>query len=67
MSGVNFATHERELYWELVDTPDQRRRRALALRLTYALVDPDGWDARRWGRPPAAVARMALAGLRESA
>jgi hypothetical protein len=37
----------RALYWELVEDPAQRQRRAEAVRFVYALVDPLGWDARR--------------------
>lgn len=58
---------ERELCWELFESLEERHRRALALRLWYALADPEGWDARRWGVPAAAVARLALARLQESA
>jgi len=60
---------ERELYWDLIETEAQRRRRAVALRLTYALADPDGWDARRWelSELSPALARTALAGLAETA
>ena len=49
MSGVQFASAKREMYWELREEPEQRQLRAVRLRLTYALVDPQGWDARRLG------------------
>jgi hypothetical protein len=41
------APGPREMFWELVEDEGQRRKRALLLRLIYALVDPTGWDARR--------------------
>lgn len=41
------AGRPRQTFWELLDTPEQRRERARILRAIYALVDANGWDARR--------------------
>lgn len=37
----------REMFWELKETLEQRQVRAQLLRAFYAMVDPNGWDARR--------------------
>lgn len=37
----------REMFWDLLENDDARQLRAVRLRLAYALVDPQGWDARR--------------------
>lgn len=33
--------------WRVDETEEQRREWAVAIRAIYALVDPNGWDARR--------------------
>lgn len=61
MSGVHSATKPREEFWELLEDDGARRRRAVLLRVVYALVDPRGWDARRHElQGPAAPAAFTL-------
>lgn len=52
MSGTQFVNQRRGLFWELADNGAQRKRRAKLLRAFYALVDPDGWDAKRLATRP---------------
>lgn len=47
MAGADFAGKPREMFWDLLETDEQRQARAARTRLLYALVDPRGWDARR--------------------
>lgn len=66
---MRLAALDRELFWDLLEDDDQGRRRAIALRLTYVLAEPNGWDGLRWelSELSPAVCRAALAGPAEPA
>jgi hypothetical protein len=44
---VSNYQQKNEKVYDLRENLKQRRQRARALRAIYALVDPNGWDARR--------------------
>lgn len=47
LSGAYAVSRPREFSWELRRTSEERAQQAKILRAFYALVEPDGWDARR--------------------
>ncbi len=47
MSGAYAINRPRVFDYELIESDDQRRQRARAIHVIYALADPRGWDARR--------------------
>jgi len=59
---MTLVNMDRDLFWDLLEDQEHKRRRAVSLRLVYALASPDGWDARRWefGAWPPTLARAAL-------
>jgi ABC-type nickel/cobalt efflux system permease component RcnA len=50
MSGAYAVNRVREYSYDLLRTEEERREVAKILRAFYALVDPEGWDARRLSR-----------------